>query len=536
MSVRDQYLGTDNGRHNGHSPDARPGPRPPWRDTMPGRVPPHSIEAEEALLGSMLIGGVGLIDDVRQKFPATDAFFVPQHQVIYAYLLQARDQHLGVDLVTFTQLLRDHHELESVGGTIFLTHLFTFVPTPTNWEYYAETVREKAILRGIIVTAGEAQCRAYEEQSAVDELLDDFAGQVIDLGMRHTGDTIRHISDFVPEALEQIKALYYNRGKITGLATGFVDFDRMTNGLEPGYNYVIGARPAMGKTSFGLGMVDYIAVQNAAAGHTVQIFSLEMTGVQLARRLICAAASISLSAARFGFLPKSAIPEATAAAEKLVASKILIDDQAGLNIYEFRARMRRAALKHKASLGIIDYLGMMHGVSRRSRENRQLEVSECIQGIAETAKELQVPIITLAQLNRSPEERRWGVPEMSDLRESGDIENYAHLIGLLWRPVYYCKNDADKVKCARWLKIFRMERSSKDGELHPIMGPDDQPEVDLDAFERYAQILITKQREGATGPCPLIFVKEYARFESATEKLFSNNPEQRQHNAQEDDF
>lgn len=502
------------------------------------RVLPHSADAEQAVLGAMMIGGPEVIEEAQSAL-ATDAFFVPAHQILFDTIISLHGSGHAFDLITFTQMLRDAGYIENVGGTIegesgpgnwYVTRLHTLLHSTAMVLPHMEIVKEKWLARQMIATCTEAVRQAYEEQDRIHDALDALQGNVIELGnLRETKDPLQHIREFVPEALAQIKAAYANRGEVTGLPTGFIDFDRMTNGLEKGYNYVIAARPAMGKTSFGLGLAEYIAVENAKAGNVVQIFSLEMTGVQLARRLIGAAASVSLSQMRYGFLEKDDIPRAERAAERLIKSHILVDDKTGLNIMEFRARARRAVIKRKAKLIIIDYLGMMHGVSRRARENRQLEVSECIQGIAETAKELQVPIVTLAQLNRGAEDRKWGIPEMSDIRESGDIENYAHLVGMLWRPEYYAKTEKQREALADYLgKSLATEADAPAGVPLCDWNPPEGWSPPVERLDGFAQVIITKQREGATGPCPLRFVKEYARFESATEKLFSNNPNERQ--------
>lgn len=479
------------------------------------RTLPHSVEAEQGVLGSMFIGGPDVIEEVREKL-TTEAFYIPAHQICFDTMCSLQAGGHPLDLITYTQQLRDEELLDTVGGASFVTSLYTFVPTAANVIYYLEIVREKWLLRTMIKSCTDTVRRAFEEQDEVDALVDSYVSEAIELSqLGDWKESIRPVGEFVPEALAQIEAAYYGRGKVTGLPSGFNDFDRMTNGFEKGYVYVVGARPAMGKTSLALSFAEHISVVNAEQGNRTHIFSLEMTGVQLARRMILSAANVSLQRMRDGFLSKDDLPRVKAAAERLIKSHVLIDDKAGLNTFEFRARARRAVIKRKSKIILLDHITAMHGVSRRAHENRQAEVSEIMVTIAETAKELQVPIVVFAHLNRKVEERKWGVPEMQDLRESGDIENYAHLIALLWRPEYYAMTDAKKVALAEYLssekRVF---------EVEDLVG--------------YAQAIIVKQREGPVGPAPLRFVAQFARFENektATGEdrpIFSNNPEQRQ--------
>jgi replicative DNA helicase len=460
-------------------------------------------------LGSMFVGGPEVIEEVQEKLCA-EAFYVPAHQTFFTTLCSLHGCGQAIDLITYCQQLEDEGILEGLGGRVRVTALCTFVPSAVNVIYYLEIVRSKWLLRSLIKSCTESMRQAYEEQSDVTGLVENYVSNAIEISqLGDWRESIRPVSEFVPEAVAQIAAAYYGRGKVTGLPTGFNDFDRMTNGLEKGYVYVFGARPAMGKTSLGLSVAERVSVVNAEKGVRTQIFSLEMTGVQLARRMILSAANVSLQRMRDGFLSKDDLPRVKAAAERLVRSHVLIDDKAGLNVFEFRARSRRAVVKRKAGLIVIDYLQMMHGVSRRAHENRQAEVSEVMQAIAETAKELQVPIIVLAQLNRKVEERKWGIPEMQDLRESGDVENYAHLIALLWRPEYYAQTDTKKEALAKYLSS-------------------ETKTFDTDDLVGYAQAIIVKQREGPVGPVPLRFVKDFARFENVTEKLYSNRGDERQ--------
>lgn len=496
-----QYLGEE-----------RNGSRHTTAAVLPAQELPHALGAEEGVLGSMMIGGAALIEECRAKLPDQEAFYHPAHRVIYGYLLAAQASGMAVDLITFTQALQDANELQQVGGAAYLTHLFAVVPTPINIGFYLGIVREKWILRTIIDRCTETTRRAYEEQDDVDGLLNDHVGNVIEIGqLASPTESVRHISEFVPAAVQEIEATYYSRGKTIGLPSGFVDLDRMTGGFQAPLTYYFAGRPAMGKSSVMVEVAEHIAIANAENGVNVGIFSIEMTGRQLAKRMICSRGEINLQRLRDGFLTKDTLPRMKAAAETVAAGHIWIDEKSNLSIFEFRARARRAVTKMKCRVLIIDYIQRMHSTSRRAQGNREQEMNEIAQGISATAKDLNIPIIVLAQLNRKNEERGDKVPALSDLRESGSMEQEARFVGLLHRPVYYAPNDVKKAAMA---------------ERH---------EMSVEDFEQHAELIVAKQNEGPVGTINLRFVKEYARFENVTEKLYSNNPDQRQSNLKEDD-
>jgi replicative DNA helicase len=439
------------------------------------RTPPHSVEAEQGVLGSMLISPRDAIAECVEKINE-EYFYVPAHQTIYTVLVELWNAGQAIDLITFTQVLRDRNLLESLGGASFVTSLFTFVPTAANVQYYLEIVRDKYILREIIAAATESVRRAYEEQDEVSNLLDEVEQRIFAVGEDRFKGQMLTMKDQVMEAIESIEKLYERKGGITGISTGFVEFDRMTSGMHGAEMIVIAARPSMGKTALVMNIAEHVAVQEKLP---VGVFSLEMSSQQLVQRLLCSRARVNLQKVRDGFLAERDFPSLTAAASKLAEAKIFIDDSAGLSILELRAKARRLRAQHDVQLLIVDYLQLLRSTSRRAQDNRQLEISEISAGIKGLAKELKIPIIVVAQLNRQPEARSGGKPRLSDLRESGSIEQDADLVGLLVRPEIYEEDEE--------------ARAEKAGE---------------------AELIIAKQRNGPVGEIPLTFLKEFTRFET----------------------
>jgi replicative DNA helicase len=438
------------------------------------RAPPHSVEAEQGVLGSMLISPRDAIAEVVEKITA-DYFYVPAHQTIFDALVELWNAGAAIDLITFTQVLRDRNLLETVGGAAAVTTLFTFVPTAANVGYYLEIVRDKYILRSIIEAGTESVRRAYEEQDEVGNLLDEVEQRIFAVGEDRFKGQMLSMKDQVMEAIESIEKLYERKGGITGVSTGFVEFDRMTSGMHPSEMIVIAARPSMGKTALAMNIAEHVAVNEKLP---VGVFSLEMSSQQLVQRLLCSRARVNLQKVRDGFLGERDFPSLTAAASKLAEAKIFIDDAASLTILELRAKARRLKAQQDVQLIIVDYLQLLRSTSRRAQDNRQLEISEISAGLKGLAKELKIPLIVVAQLNRQPEQRSGGKPRLSDLRESGSIEQDADLVGLLVRPELYEEDEE--------------ARAEKSGE---------------------AELIIAKQRNGPVGEIPLTFLKEFTRFE-----------------------
>jgi replicative DNA helicase len=422
----------------------------------------------------MLISPREIIAECVEKI-SEEYFYVPAHQTIYTILVELWNAGQGIDLITFTQTLRDRNVLDAVGGGAFVTSLYTFVPTAANVTYYLEIVREKFILRQIIAAATESVRRAYEEQDEVNALLDEVEQKIFAVGEDRFKGQMPGMKEQVMGALESIEQLWERRGGITGISTGFTELDRMTNGLHAAEMIVIAARPSMGKTALAMNIAEHVAISSRLP---VAVFSLEMSSQQLVQRLLCSRARVNLQKVREGFLAERDFPSLTAAASKLAEAEIYIDDSAGLSILELRAKARRLKAQKDIQLIVVDYLQLLKSTTRRAQDNRQLEISEISSGLKGLAKELKIPIIVLAQLNRQPEARSGGKPRLSDLRESGSIEQDADLVGLLVRPEVY-EEDEDA-------------RAEKAGE---------------------AELIIAKQRNGPVGEVPLTFLKEFTRFE-----------------------
>ncbi len=425
----------------------------------------------------MLISPRDIIAECVEKINE-EYFYIPAHQIIYAALVELWNAGQGIDLITFTQVLRDRNTLDAVGGAAAITNLFTFVPTAANVTYYLEIVRDKYILRQIIAACTESVRRSFEEQDEVNNLLDEVEKKIFAVGEDRFKGQMPTMREQVMEAIESIEALYANRGSITGVSTGFKMLDEMTSGLHPAEMIVIAARPSMGKTAFAMNIAEHVAIEGRKP---VAVFSLEMSSQQLVQRLLCSRARVNSKKVRDGFLAERDFTSLTNAASKLAEAQMFIDDTAGLNILELRAKARRLKSQHDIQLVVVDYLQLLRSTSRRGQDNRQIEISEISAGLKSLAKELSIPVIVLAQLNRNPENRTGdskGRPRLSDLRESGSIEQDADFVGLLVREEYYADSDE--------------ERQESEGK---------------------ADLIIAKQRNGPTGDVPLTFIKEYTRFE-----------------------
>ena len=439
---------------------------------------PQSLDAEKGLLGSILLAPGRVLDECIQQQVGEKYFHHPAHARIFTVLVDMREANKPIDLISLTQLLEDRHLLEEVGGAAAVTDLFTFVPTASNAAYYLEILREKYLLRAIIGTCTEYGARAYEEQGDVQILLDEAEQKILAIGDDRFRAKVPEMKELAMEALDSIEKLFQNRGALTGLPTGFKAIDNMTNGMHAGEMIVIAARPSMGKTALAMNIAEHVAIE---AGKPVAVYSLEMSTQQLMQRLLCSYARVDLKKIRDGFIGKHDMTNLIQATTRLSECRMFIDDTPGLGILELRARARRLKDRHDVQLIVIDYLQLLRSPSRRGQENRQIEVAEISSGIKALAKELSVPIVVLAQLNRNPEARTGdskGKPRLSDLRESGSIEQDADLVGLLWREEYYADDDEEKKET-----------------------------------EGKAELVIAKQRNGPVGGVPLTFRKHITRFE-----------------------
>jgi replicative DNA helicase len=451
------------------------------------RLLPQAPDAERGVLSSFLLAPREIGGLCAEKQIKSEHFHLPAHAQIYATLLELWDANKPIDFITLTQLLRDRGQLDQVGGAAAVTELFTFLPTAANAAYYVEILEEKFTLREIIKVCTEYAARSYDEQDDVPNLLNDVEAKIFAIAQDRFKDKTASMKDQVMQAIHAIEELYDRRGAITGLPTGLAELDKMLDGLHRAEMIIIAARPSMGKTALAMNIAEYIALE---AKLPVAVFSLEMSTSQLVQRMLCSRARVNLGSVRNGFLAERDFPALTAAASKLAESKFFIDDTPGLSILELRAKSRRLKSQHDIQAIFIDYLQLLRSTSKRAQDNRQLEIAEISAGLKGLAKELNIPIVVLAQLNRNPEQRSGdskGRPRLSDLRESGSIEQDADVVGLLVREEYYAENDEEKKES-----------------------------------EGKATLIIAKQRNGPVGDVPLTFLKEFTRFENRAREASSD--------------
>ena len=442
---------------------------------------PHSADAELGVLCSIFLNPREVLDQTVLLL-TKDHFHIPAHTIVFELLLDMQARGVEIDAITITQLLRDRKLLDQIGGVPFLNNLFTFVPTAANVSYYIEIVREKYILREIIKTCTECVAQSYDQPGEVKDFLNEVEKKVFAITDQRVQKRIPEMKKNVMEALVAIEKLYENRGKINGLTTGFIDFDQMTDGLHGAEMIVIAARPSMGKTAFAMNIAEHVALVEKKP---VAVFSLEMSVSQLTQRLLGSMARVNLRRVSSGIVTNRDFPALTNAADQLSQAKLYIDDSSGLSIGDLQAISRRLKAQHDIQLIVIDYLQLLRSTSAKAKDNRQQEISEISNGLKALAKELNVPVLVLAQLNRESEKRKGNKPMLSDLRESGSIEQDADLVGLLMRSEYYADGDEDKK-----------------------------------AKEGLAELNIAKQRNGPVGDIPLTFLKDFTRFETrAREKV-----------------
>ncbi len=458
------------------------------------RLPPNSPEAEQGVLGCILLSPNDCLGDCVEKLKddGKEAFYDLRHQTIYETLTLMFNSRAPIDLITVQQNLKDRQLLEQVGGIAYLAQLQDAVPSAANLAYYLEIVREKFLLRRMIQTCSGVVGKIYDYEGEVDALLDEVEKEVLRVNESRVQTNVQGVKDLVNHAIGQIEHFFNRKGELSGLATGFHDLDKMTDGLHGGEMIVIAARPSMGKTSLAMNIAEHVALE---AKVPVGVFSLEMSAESLVLRMMCSLARVNLRNIRDGFMSEADFPKLHSAAGRLAGSKLFIDASAGLSILQLRARARRMSQQHGIKLFVIDYLQLLHSTARRSQENRQQEIAEISSGIKALAKELNVPVIVLAQLNREIEKDKSRKPRMSDLRESGSIEQDADLVGLLYKPNAGDEEDAAAV---------------------------------ADEAEGIAvNLLIAKQRNGPTGDVNLTFLKPYTRFESAAKFSHEDVPDGR---------
>jgi len=432
------------------------------------RVPPQNIEAEQAVLGAILLDSDALVTAMERV--SSDDFYRGSHQRIFEAMIELAQEDEPVDLITLTARLQNKQELEEAGGVTYLSELANAVPTAANVDYYAQIVEEKSMLRRLIRTATQIVSNGYASSEDVGLMLNDAEQRILEISQRRSSSGFVSIRDVLMEVFERVEFLYSHKGGTTGIPSGFHDLDKMTSGFQRSDLIIVAARPSVGKTAFALNIAQNVGVR---AKETVAIFSLEMGAAQLVQRMVCAESNVDAQRMRTGFLESDDWEKLTMAIGALSEANIYIDDSPGITVADIRAKCRR--LKQEKGLGmiLIDYLQLISG--RGKGDNRQQEVSEISRTLKQIARELDVPVIALSQLSRGVEQRQDKRPMMSDLRESGSIEQDADIVAFLYRDDYYDKETEKK---------------------------------------NIIEIIIAKQRNGPVGTVELAFLKNYNKFVS----------------------
>lgn len=434
---------------------------------MIDRVPPHNNEAEQSVIGAIFLEPQALITAAEVLIP--EDFYRTAHQKIFNTMILLNDKGQAIDVVTVTEELSAKKELEDVGGISYLTEIANSVPTAANILHYARIVEEKALLRRLIRVATTIVEDGYTREDEVEALLSEAEKKMMEVANRKNAGDFRHIKDVLVETYDNIELLHTQKGDITGVPTGFRDLDKLTAGFQPNDLIIVAARPSVGKTAFALNVAQNVATKTDT---NVAIFSLEMGAEQLVMRMLCAEGNIDAQVLRTGALQAEDWRKLTMAMGSLSHAGIFIDDSSGIRVNEIRSKCRRLQQEHGLGMIIIDYLQLIQG-SGGSSDNRQQEVSEISRSLKGLARELKLPVIALSQLSRGVEQRQDKRPMMSDLRESGSIEQDADIVSFLYREDYYDKETEN---------------------------------------ENMIEIIIAKQRNGPTGTVTLAFAKEYNKF------------------------
>ncbi|AXI00655.1 replicative DNA helicase [Sporosarcina sp. PTS2304] len=431
------------------------------------RTPPHNNEAEQSVIGAVFLEPQALITASEILMP--EDFYRVAHKKIFETMLVLSDKGQPIDLVTITEELKVKNELEDIGGISYLTELANAVPTAANIVYYANIVEEKSLLRKLIRVATSIVEDGYTREDEVEALLGEAEKKMMEVSSRKNAGDFRHIKDVLVESYDNIELLHTRKGDVTGIPTGFRDLDKITAGFQRNDLIIVAARPSVGKTAFALNVAQNVATKT---DENVAIFSLEMGAEQLVMRMLCAEGNIDAQVLRTGNLEADDWRKLTMAMGSLSNAGIFIDDSPGIRINEIRSKCRRLQQEHGLGMIMIDYLQLIMG-SGRGSDNRQQEVSEISRSLKALARELKIPVIALSQLSRGVEQRQDKRPMMSDLRESGSIEQDADIVSFLYREDYY----------------------DKETEMQNMI-----------------EIIIAKQRNGPTGTVTLAFAKEYNKF------------------------
>jgi len=431
-------------------------------------VQPQSLEAEQAVLGSMLTSKEAVSKAMQWVGP--NHFYKSAHGKIFSTMVALFNEGEPIDTISVIDRLKKNKELETVGGAYYITGLMETVPTVANVEGYAKIVLEKALLRQLILLAHDLSKEAYDDRQSVDEILDSAEQAIFNITQHRLKGGFRHIDPILHETFEKLDIISSKAGSVIGVPSGLVDLDEKTAGFQPGDLIIIAGRPGMGKTALALSMARNAAVEN---GEAVGIFSLEMANHQLAMRLLCAEAKVDSHLVRTGRLPKAQWKNLSLHVGTLAEAPIYLDDTPAITVLELRAKARRLKAEHNVKMIIVDYLQLMQGP--KGVESRQQEISVISRSLKALAKELDIPVVALSQLSRAVENRSDRRPQLSDLRESGAIEQDADVVLFLYRPYLYTQEEEDRGK---------------------------------------AQVIIAKQRNGPTGTVEVSFIDRFARFEN----------------------
>jgi len=445
--------------------------------TLLKKVPPHSLEAEKTVLGGILVNNKNL--NVVLSIISPEDYYKDTNRKILDKIIVLVDKNLPVDLLTITEELQKAGELDDVGGASYVSSLMDGVPKSLNIEYHARIIKEKALLRRLILSSAKIISSSYEQKEDADLLLDEAQSAIIEVAEQRVKPGFLPFSALAPPVIETIDTLRHRQEAVTGIPSGFRDLDALTAGFHNSEFIVVAARPSMGKTALCLNISQYVGLKTS---HSVGFFSLEMAKEQVAMRFLCAEAQIDLQKVRTGFVNDREFERLKLAAEVLSQAKIYIDETAALTVMEMKAKTRRLKMEHHLDLVFVDYMQLMHAGTRF--ENRVQEISYISRSLKELAKELQIPVVGISQLSRAPEKERRAKPkpQLSDLRESGAIEQDADVVIFIYRDEFY--------------------------------HPDDETKRGV------AEVNIAKQRNGPTGELSLAFLNKFARFNDQEFRVF----------------
>ncbi|GAA0702462.1 replicative DNA helicase [Paraclostridium ghonii] len=438
-----------------------------------GRIPPHSVESEQSILGSILLDKEAIITVTETIKP--EDFYKEAHKIIYECMMKLNNKSEPIDLITLTEELKKQGHLEDIGGISYITSLSTIVPTTSNVKYYADIVKEKSVLRKLIKVSNDILNLGYDSSIKVEDILEKAEKRIFDISQEKSSEDFQTINSVLMDTYDMIEKLYTNKEDITGITTGFEDLNKKTNGLQRTDLILVAARPAMGKTAFSLNLVQNAALKGNAS---VAVFSLEMSKEQLVQRMLSAQSHVELKKIKTGNLDENDWPRIIDAMSVLSNASIYIDDTPGIRIGELRSKCRKLKIEKGLDLILIDYLQLMEGDG--GNESRQQEISKISRSLKIIAKELNCPVVALSQLSRAPEQRSDHRPMLADLRESGAIEQDADIVMFLYRDEYY----------------------------HP-----DSERKNI------GEIIIAKNRHGETGSVELVWLGEIQKFANKAREM-----------------